>query len=264
MKETPPPVALSILKWACCLELLGKSYQHFFFPPAYSEIWANNFTTLTGNASLLFACIYFICGIAVLFASRNYGLIKWALWISTFLLAILAWTKFALSGYQIPQLIELELQTSMPLLIWLWVYEDEDQLSWFLFRLAIALTFIGHGWYASGIIYGVPNHFITMVINSLSFTGITEAGARNLLLFAGFMDTLVAIGLFIPRFTRTASAYAIVWGFLTSAARIVSYVRFGPEFWLTLHRWGFEFLVRIPHFAVPGFVFWMENDKRQK
>ena len=254
MKETTPPATLSLLKWACCIELLGKSYQHFFFPPSYSPIWNQGPDGLIATLPILFACAYFFCGIAVLFANKNNNWVKWPLGISTLLLVIWVWTKFVASGFQIPQLIELELQGSMPLLIWLWVYENEERLSWFLIRLAIALTFLGHGWYASGILYDVPNHFITMVLNSLSFTGITEAGARKLLLFAGLMDSLVAISLFVPRLTRTAAAYAILWGFLTSAARIVSYVRFGPEFWMTLHRWGFEFLVRVPHFVAPLFV----------
>jgi hypothetical protein len=168
---------------------------------------------------------------------------------------VLACLKFIGSGYQVAQLIELALQVSLPALLGLALAGENKERLYAWFRLAIALTFLGHGWYALGFIYGQPPHFAEMTVNSLGFLGMSDELAPHFLLAAGIMDMLVVIGMFFPKMTKLSAGYAVVWGFLTSAARIAAYVRFGPDFWQLLVRYVPEFLVRVPHFSIPWLVY---------
>jgi len=184
--------------------------------------------------------------------------VKWSiygLFILSMLFLLIAFLKFVDSGYQIAQFVELTLQVTLPALLAFALLERNKDRLYAFFRLAIALTFLGHGWYALGLIYGQPPHFIEMVVNSLGFLGMTPELAPYFLLLAGILDMIVVIGMFIPSWTKISAGYASIWGFLTSAARIAAYVRLGSEFWSLLARYLPEFLIRFPHFTIPWLVF---------
>lgn len=174
---------------------------------------------------------------------------------------LLGGLKFISSGYQIPQLVELTLQIFTPALLAFAILTENKERLYAFFRLAIALTFLGHGWYALGFVYGQPSHFVEMTVNSLGFMGMTAELAPGFLLIAGIMDMLVAIGMFFPSLYKVSAGYAAIWGFLTSAARIAAYVRFGSEFWQLFARYLPEFLIRVPHFSIPWLVY-KEADKQ--
>lgn len=114
-------------------------------------------------------------------------------------------------------------------------------------KITIALTFTCHGLYAVGY-YPRPFNFVDMSMNSL---GISESNAIQYLNVVGFLDFIIAIGLFLPwKISRFALGYAILWGTLTTSARLVSYLEI-DQFATLLHQWGFEALYRLPHFLIP-------------
>ena len=125
-----------------------------------------------------------------------------------------------------------------------------------LLRGAIALTFFGHGLYAMGY-HPLPDNFIDMTTSCI---GINESQARTFLQVAGYLDFVVAIGIFIPKVDRHLLIYAAIWGGLTALARVVA--NFDPAFpgeWLAA--WVHETAYRLPHAAGP-LVLWMLIGRR--
>ena len=113
-------------------------------------------------------------------------------------------------------------------------------------KIAIALTFTCHGLYAAGY-YPRPGQFVDMTINIL------HTSEKNAILFlniAGLLDFAISILIFIPKFSRMALIYAVVWGGLTALARLVA-----NFYWENLeHTFGFwfwEMLYRAPHALIP-------------
>lgn len=225
-----------ILRITCSAEILGSAYKHFI-----------------QGSNPVFLLIF---GLGLLFVWMKESKISFSGLMGTsgffFLLAII---KFIGSGYQIAQLVELTLQFSSPALLAIALQSESKERLYAYFRLAIALTFLGHGWYALGFIYEQPPHFHEMVSNSLGFLGMKAAWTSEFLIAAGAMDMLVVIAMFIPKYVKAGAFYAAIWGFLTSAARIASYVRFGPDFWLQLSQYLPEFLIRTSHYSIPWLVF---------
>ncbi len=155
---------------------------------------------------------------------------------------------------------ELSLQWMSPfLLIALFSKYYTDHRFHFGIRVAIALTFIGHGLYAWGY-YPVPGHFQQMMISSF---GVTNEQALLLLKMAGFLDFLAAFLLFVPakKWAYAGLYYIIVWGFLTAMARMWSNLELSSlsnllSFWLS------ETTVRFVHFLVPiALLFWWKEKK---
>jgi len=225
-----------ILRITCTAQILGSAYKHF----------------IQGSNPVLL--ILFSLGLLFVWMKSSkisfYGLLGMS---GVFLL--LAILKFIGSGYQIAQLVELTLQFSSPALLAIALQSEEKERLYAYFRLAIALTFLGHGWYALGFIYGQPPHFHEMVLNSLGFLGMKAEWTSEFLIAAGIMDMLVVIAMFLPKYVKAGALYAAIWGFLTSAARIASYVRFGPDFLIQLSQYLPEFLIRTPHYSIPWLVY---------
>ncbi|WP_020567890.1 hypothetical protein [Neolewinella persica] len=116
----------------------------------------------------------------------------------------------------------------------------------------VALTFIGHGFYAAGV-HPVPASFVMMTQASL---GVGEGVARNLLFSAGLLDFMAAALLLIPRNKAMliALCWIIPWAILTTLARWWSYQ--GIVEWNTLlTQWLPEVIIRLPHVLVP-LVLW--------
>jgi hypothetical protein len=169
--------------------------------------------------------------------------------VALFFLAMIMWKEHS---WQIGQLLELSLQWATPLLLAAGSKVSFDQV-WLRYatRVAIAATFIGHGLYALGY-YPIPGSFLEMTIRSLR---IGEDSARQFLYYIGIADVVAALGVLWPiRFKNLIFGYLIVWGILTSLARVWSY--FSVDFfdnWLQL--WLHELLLRFPHFLVPWFLY---------
>ncbi|MEM6262535.1 MAG: hypothetical protein AAGI38_08515 [Bacteroidota bacterium] len=143
------------------------------------------------------------------------------LWIGSLFLAISAFLSWQSHDFAIIQLMELAMQGSLLAIIggysvnWL----SRQQLITGL-KLALTLTFWGHGAYALGISQPVPGHFLGMVQTVL---GLENEQAYQFLALAGTLDFVAGILIWVPtRWVKTALWYMVVWGLLTALARPVS------------------------------------------
>lgn len=149
------------------------------------------------------------------------------------------------------QLIEYSLQWSTPLfLLYLIKKEDTSRQMFFLLKLAIAFTFVGHGLYALGF-FPVPGNFTVMTVQIL---GAGQEQAMQFLFWAGVLDMVVGVGVFLPfKWSKWIVLYAILWGLATTSARIWAHFYIDNlefVFW----RWVPETLFRAPHFLMPYFL----------
>lgn len=118
-------------------------------------------------------------------------------------------------------------------------------------KIAIALTFIGHGLYALNL-YPIPSNFMFM---TTQLTIDNEVSVSRFLILMGILDLIVAILLFLPnkRLQQIALLYCIAWGFATATARIACY--FSPDTVLfSLNRWLPETTYRLLHGGLPLFL----------
>jgi hypothetical protein len=166
-------------------------------------------------------------------------------------LALLAVLYMLDSKKQLGQLLEHGLQVGLPFLfVRTAITEtlgDKEEGIW---RLLIAVTFLGHGLYAVGY-YETPGSFISMTMAGF---GCSEPVAKSILSTAGVLDFVVAggviVGRYFPQTDRILLAYAALWGGLTAVARVWSLVH-ADFFWEGLPQWWFETAVRIVHSIGP-------------
>lgn len=120
-------------------------------------------------------------------------------------------------------------------------------------RLAIAFTFIGHGFYAAGI-HPVPANFVLMTQSGL---GVGESSARSILFVVGILDFVAAGLLLLPRKKAwfIALGWIIPWAILTTLARLWSYGGLVDRQTLVT-QWIPEVIIRLPHVLVP-LALWM-------
>ena len=138
------------------------------------------------------------------------------------------------------------------------LFQEKKIKGWILpLKIAISLTFIGHGIYAIGW-HPQPGYFIDMCINVFGFT---EPTSVLFLKIMGVLDFIFAIGLFIPALEKWSLYYMIIWGIATSISRLLAHIHI-PTFLEDLNQWGFEVLVRFPHFTIPIILFlWLKVRK---
>ena len=203
------------------------------------------------------AFVWLVCGIAV------WGRGDWLrrlrtglLWLGTLFLLLHALLDWKDHWYRLAQLLEHAIQVGTPLLV-LYVAKrrsvstslgtgDLAQLLLYC-NIAIALTFASHGLFALGV-YPIPGRFVDMVI---SITGLGEGAVRTLLLVAGVLDLVIAVGVFLPRrFARPVLYYAAFWGLATALARLFAGFQWGNPL-LSFHNYGFQVVYRLPHGLLP-------------
>ncbi len=152
----------------------------------------------------------------------------------------------------IAQLMEHTLQWSAPLFLLAVLKEGKlTPNGLLLLKIAVALTFVGHGLFALGV-FPIPGHFTVMVVQTL---GVSQEQAVQFLFLAGILDMVIGLGIFLPfQFSKWIIAYAIFWGVATTSARIWAHFYIDNlefVFW----RWAPETLFRLPHFLMPLTVF---------
>jgi hypothetical protein len=265
--------------------LLGRAYQHirwggpfrdiFYDPNGFGgwyasiikrplkEIYTDHFyENLLSYFSDFVGVVFFITAIVILFY-ESLSKLKGFIYATTILLCLVFYGfLYGKNLDQYGMFFEHSAQLIFPL-IFLWSYQRKTRLVNVLGSIAIAVTYICHGLYAYGY-YPQPGHFVDMMIIGL---GMTEDFARNVLVSIGIIDFVFAIivilGVFIKQYFDTKSWlivllkinlwYGIVWGLLTSIARVyTSYVDGMLLHWAD--QYFLEFLVRIPHFALPYFL----------
>lgn len=273
----------TILKIAVFTVLVGNAYHHFFFDiPLSALLWDQSLMSgpvrlVTGlnwedfsksklAENVLTYPRYALCALYALTAfflffkenKKQKG--DLLLLLSTFGLVFLAFLNykdhFAVNG----QFIEYSTQFGTPLFLYLFSREliSKGRLV-LLMKVAVSLTFIGHGLYAFGF-YPVPVKFIEM---TCMIFPMDESMAKVFLRVAGALDFIVAIGIYWRKTERPLLAYAAIWGGLTSMARITAYfsVQFPIE---TIHQHWFESFLRLPHMLIPLLLFQLARFGKQR
>ncbi len=186
--------------------------------------------------------------ISAVWISKRRPWLRWGLYAASAVLLFESFCKFLDVSYQIPMLIEHTLRICAPAFLAHAVIHGFTQGLKRMMLLAVGLTFAGHSFYAMGAGVPVPANFIDMVIETLRFS---QNSAMVYLLIAGILDQIMVAAL-IPDLSRPAALlYGVFWGFVTSLARLTSYVRLDVMFWTSLVTFLPEFLVRAPHFLIP-------------
>ncbi|MEH0154204.1 hypothetical protein V6R21_08645 [Limibacter armeniacum] len=275
MKTDQLPLPVRLLQVSCMAVFLGRAWQHLLWDaPFRTLLWDEGL--LKGFVESTFDVTWFeyvtspTTDLVIQILIRSTGIIYLLGIFATWLVFSKKWEKFSrfllLLGsvglfmlavlyckekyYQLGQLIEYSSQFGAPLLLW-WVSKSETKrVPVTAIKVAIALTFIGHGLYALGY-YPLPGHFVDMTINTL---GVSEEFAKSMLFAAGVIDMIVAIGIFIPAIQQPMLLYMVAWGVLTSLARITAHID-AQLFTATLGQWLHETIYRVPHAVFPMIAF---------
>jgi hypothetical protein len=264
-----------IVQIATVFLFLGRSWQHLFWDAPFrtllwDEAWMKGIVETVFNTSwknyitsndIDFKIQTFIKGLGwfyLLCALMAVFIQKWKKVSGVFMILGAASLVFLAALYckerffSVGQFFEFSIQFSTPVLLYLMVKKGEfnERIVLFL-KIIIALTFVCHGLYAINY-YPRPGLFTEMTINIL---GISETGAEHFLKLAGVFDFIIGIGIFLPfRFSKYILIYAILWGFMTTIARVWANV-YLDFFWESLHQWWFEAAYRVPHFLIPLTLF---------
>lgn len=253
-----------------CLTFLGRAWQHLRWDAPFRGLlwkqgwlepivtglfnipwreWVSDPAVDTGIQTTirLFGVFYVICAVVTLIVRKDQKWAHWLLGAGSVALCFLGFLYFLEKGFRIGQWVEYSLQFGSPLMLVFSIKGGLNQPRLQLaIKIAIALTFIGHGLYAAGI-YPMPGHFVTMLMNGL---GVGENAARGLLVWAGYLDFVAATALFIPKLEKPALYYMVFWGFVTAAARLVSYYD-GTNIIGWLDGWLYQCIYRLVHGGIP-------------
>jgi len=233
-----------LLKLICFALFSGRAWQHLFFSTPMDTALSEGAMWLVSAMGVLYALLALV---ALMITSRQRWL-GYGLLLGSALLFILSLFSFRNANYQLAQLLEHAGQFGSPVLLYLALFGKMNGTR-FLFwvKVAIAVTFTCHGLFAAGVFYQQPPHFIAMTMSILE---VGEPVARTFLQFAGLMDLVVSIGIFLPTTARYCLLYAMVWGFLTALARFAANVQW-DALGLSLHQWLYPVIYRLPHAGLP-------------
>lgn len=264
------------LKLTAFSVFVGRGLQHFIADTPYrSFFWDESLFGLEGNdwsyfSNVLFSeqnieylafaiGIYFIiCAVVVLTLSKykyreeiaNATFAKKILGFGTLLLLVLSLLYAKNHFFELPQFLEYTAQYCSPLFLIYFISKGWDAKLELFLKISLSLTFACHGIYALGIL-PTPVHFMEMTMEIMN---VDENAARLFLTWAGIMDFVVAVMVFMPgKIMKSALIYMIVWGAMTAFARTL-YPLLGTHFAIIPITIGIlETIVRFPHFII-GFV----------
>jgi len=256
-----------LLQVAAVCVFLGRAWQHLRFDAPYRTLlwderwmkgivatfgmdWSDYVTSPQVDGAIDaftrgMGWFYVLCALCAIALPR---LGRPASWIVTaggvglvFLAFLFTKEKFFFAG----EFFEFALQCGTPFFL-VWINRHGAPTTGFIhwLKIAIALTFICHGLYATGF-YPRPGNYIEMTMKILHFD---EQQAVAFLNVAGLLDFLLSICIFLPwrQPVFIALAYAAFWGTATAFARTWAY--FNPEFWdNSLEQWLHETVFRLPH-----------------
>jgi len=251
----------SLIKWSCFLLLFGRGVLHFTTDQPY-ELIHTNLDSLTYFYGLVFIFSSFL--VFIIKKNKNVFIIAFLYTLNSILLIIHSYASYLKAGNVPEQFVEHSLQMAIPLLFLHFNYRNTINIkaTSIIFSILIALTFIGHGAFALAIHY-LPENFVVMTEKSLN---ITSADSVSFLYVIGILDFALSILLFIPIIRNYIIWYFIVWGMLTSFARI--YFVIHDEFsndWLLVNLPNV--IYRVPHGLIPIamlYIFSNENKIQKK
>lgn len=223
--------------------LFGMSWDAYMFSPRVDF--------LIQKAIGALGLLYFIIGMVILVKHKSQKYYKTCLILSFGLLFLLFNLYRIEKDFAFAQIIEHASQLLLPIILYLKLFQKKSHKYLnSIIKIAVALTFTGHGLYAIGY-YPVPGNFVDMMMNGFH---LSETGARSALYSIGVIDFAVAIGIFIPVLNIGTLAWATIWAFLTTVARI--YTTFVWEnIGVSLSMYLPEVMVRIVHILLPLYLF---------
>lgn len=256
-----------ILRLAAFGVLMGRGLQHIVYDVPYrvllweESLWSDLFrmmnwswTSFATNLTVdkMIHTTGFAVGVLLILTSLiallNLKRARLMLTISSSYLVALSLLYTADKFFIPAQFIEYSAQMFAPLaLVLYWRNELDDKLIFWM-RIAVALTFFGHGSYALGL-YPTPGNFIDMVITIMNCN---ESTAIIFLKIMGSLDFVAGVLLFVPTVDKWALNFCFTWGLLTTFARISEESVFGVSHIIASS--GHEFIVRFPHFLIPLFL----------
>jgi hypothetical protein len=233
----------------------------FFTGETVTEIYNNHFyENLIINFSKGLGLIFLLSGLVILFYEklpffRNVIYIGLLGLLMNFF-GLLMGKHFEMWGI----FFEHAAQFMIPLLF-LFTRSNISDKTIYIAQIATSITFISHGLFAIGY-YPQPGKFADMLILSI---GINEDLARLILVIVGVVDFVFGVVLFIPyknlstkfkvEFFNVFVWYGVIWGFLTAVARFYAPLNL-DSLWSNLIQDLHQFLIRIPHFTIPVFIFY--------
>jgi hypothetical protein len=247
------------LTWHWDSPIRGLIWQEAWWTPLLGKfgITWTHFALTSGNwisPTLDWLGIFLIAS-AVLPWLAGFARLRWTRWLllpAIFILIIDIFARLVEKNLQLGIMLEYGLQLSAPiaLLIHLgWKTTPplpiQKTLTW-IFLIAAALTFTGHGLYAVGY-YPVPLDFRMMTSEILP---LSETNSLLFLKIVGWLDFIAVTLIFIPKTRSSALFYMMCWGGLTSLARILTYFDTDLSFF-GLDPWLAESIVRTPHWLIP-------------
>jgi hypothetical protein len=226
------------------------------------DTWQNYVTNKSFNVDLFInrlsislGVFWMLCGGAALFLKDTWKVGKYLLYLGSFSFFLLALLYFKDKFWQVGQLFEYALQVTAPLVLAQILYGGLNTPRFRLnLKILIAITFICHGLYAYAY-YPQPGIWIQWCIDVLCFK--EDQTARQFLIVMGLLDFIAAALLFVPFkwISSVAIWYCIIWGVLTSLARLVG--NFYIEIvWESLHHHAYQVLYRLVHGGIPLFLWW--------
>ncbi|MDO5968274.1 hypothetical protein Q4Q35_00500 [Flavivirga aquimarina] len=272
------------LKLAAVVVFVGRGYQYLFFGAPFRSLlwdesllqpivdtffnssWNEYATSIKVDKWISFSImingiVLFLGALASVFIKEsNRKFLKFPILLGGISLGFLAFLTMKENSYQVAQFFELSIQIGVPFLL-LYVTRPNMSFQFFMIvlKLLVSLTFIAHGLYAIGY-YEIPGHFIDMTINSF---GITENRAVLIMKIAGTLDFLVAILIFIPKVSKYALIYAVIWGTLTALARFVA--AYNPQFIAaSFHQTVYLVCYRLSHGIIPLLILVIQKKQAQK
>lgn len=274
-----------LLQIATFCVFAGRAYQHLFWDAPFralfwSEDWMSGIvstvfgmewseyvrspqTDLTIQRIIIAQGIFYaLCATVTAFVRRLPRIFHILLLAGAICLTFLAFLYTKEKWYHFGQFLEYALQAGSPLLLWYTLGREHlpDRKFILIVKVLIAVTFVCHGLYALNY-YPRPGNFTQMTISIL---GIGESEAVRFLNFAGIMDMIIAVGVFLPR--RVALpllGYAALWGFCTSLARV--WADFYLDYWAeSLHQHAWQTVCRVPHFMIPVAAIWYTMNRKKQ
>lgn len=257
------------LRWDAPLRTLF--WDQYLMEPVVTFLtgwdWQTYATNLNVDQTIVYlqqgvGWLFLLMGVASLMITTRSKWLRYGLYVASgflFLTSLLYWKEQA---FAIGQILELTIQWATPLfLAW---HIDKEMISeklLLVMKVAVAATFVGHGLYAFGY-YPVPGNFVQMMITVF---GLSETVAINLLKAAGILDFALSIAIFLPwrSIVKMALAYAVLWGFFTALARIVSNFYWAIPF-QSIEQWAHETVFRLPHALIPLIILVIVINKKSE
>lgn len=203
---------------------------------------------------------WMFCAVVILFLKETWKFGKYLLYLGSFSFSLLALLYFKDKFWQVGQFFEYAVQVTAPLILAHTLYGGLNSPRLRLnLKIIIAITFVCHGLYAYAY-YPQPGMWIQWCMDILCFK--EDQVASQFLIVMGVLDFVAAFLLFVPFkwLSSIALWYCIIWGILTSLARLVG--NFYIEFvWESLHQHAYQVLYRLVHGGIPLFLWWCSQQE---